>query len=162
MKRIAKAFFLCYNTAARKAVGAQEGNMNDKLILLEEKRIILIKKFKKLGRFRRGTIVVRYRKCGKQHCVCKKPGHIGHGPYYEWNTTIKGKSFAKNLTIGSELQKYKEETDNYIKYQELQKEFLQVNEEICNLTPHKLLKPDQEEALKKKLRKLYKAKLKKK
>jgi hypothetical protein len=136
--------------------------MDEKLILLEEKRKNIIRKFKKLGRFRRGTIAIRYRKCGKKNCVCKKPGHIGHGPYYEWNTTIKGKSFAKNLTSGSELQKYKEETDNYIKYQELQKEFLQVNEEICNLTPPKSLKPNQEDALKKKLQKLYGSKLKKK
>jgi hypothetical protein len=136
--------------------------MDEKLIQLEEKRKNLIKMFKKLGRFRRGTIAVRYRKCGRENCACKKPGHIGHGPYYEWNTTIKGKSFAKNLTIGSELQKYKEETDNYIKYQELYREFLQVNEEICDLTPHKLLKPAQEDALKKKLRKLYRSKLKRK
>jgi len=46
-----------------------------------------------------------FRKCGKPTCKCAKPGNIGHGSQYLWNTTIEGKSYAKNLKLGSELQK---------------------------------------------------------
>ena len=71
--------------------------MNDRLIQSESKRKLLFKKLRKLGNFRRGTIAVRYRKCGKKNCACAKPGHKGHGPYYEWTTTIKKKRATQKI-----------------------------------------------------------------
>ena len=76
---------------------------------LENKRESLYEELSKTGDFRRGIISVNYRKCGKTNCCCSKEGHPGHGPQYLWNTTIKGKSYAKNLKLGPELQKYSEE-----------------------------------------------------
>ncbi len=87
--------------------------MDDTLNRLVSEREALLKKLKEIGDFRRGTISVNYRKCGKKNCACVKPGHPGHGPQYLWNTTIKGKSYAKNLKLGPELKKTLEETDNY-------------------------------------------------
>ena len=80
---------------------------------LECKRESLYDELSKAGDFRRGIISVNYRKCGKENCHCSKEGHPGHGPQYLWNTTIKGKSYAKNLKIGPELQKYNEDIANY-------------------------------------------------
>jgi hypothetical protein len=134
--------------------------MNDRLIQSESKRKLLFKKLRKLGNFRRGTIAVRYRKCGKKNCSCAKPGHKGHGPYYEWTTTINKKSYAKNLKMGPELQKYKEETENYLTFIKLHKEIIQVNEDICNLLPPAEINHTEEEALKKKLQKYFRQKLK--
>lgn len=136
--------------------------MNDRLIQLELKRKLLFKKLRKLGNFRRGTIAVRYRKCGKKNCTCTKPGHKGHGPYYEWTTTINKKSYAKNLKLGSQLQKYKEETENYLTFNKLYSEFIEVNEEICDLLPPAEHNHKEEEVLKKKLQKYFRQKLKKK
>ncbi len=136
--------------------------MNDKLIQLELKKKSLIKKLKKLGNLRRGTISVRYRKCGKKNCACTKIGNKGHGPYYEWTTTINKKSYAKNLKLGPELQKYKEETENYLTFNKFYDEFIQVNEEICNLMPPAELNHKEEDALKKKLQNYFRQKLKKK
>ncbi len=70
--------------------------MNDDIEGLESKRKDLHEQLAGLGDFRRGTISVNYRKCGKKNCACARPGHPGHGPQYLWNTTIKGKSYAKN------------------------------------------------------------------
>ena len=136
--------------------------MNDRLIQLELKRKLVFKKLRKLGNFRRGTIAVRYRKCGKKNCTCTKPGHKGHGPYYEWTTTINKKSYAKNLKLGPQLQKYKEETENYKTFMQLYKEIIQVNEDICDLLPPAELNHKEEEVLKKKLQKYFRQKLKKK
>ena len=72
--------------------------MNDTIKRLESKRKRLYKKLEETGDFRRGSISVNYRKCGKKNCACVKTGHPGHGPQYLWSTTIKGKSYAKNLT----------------------------------------------------------------
>ncbi len=100
---------------------------------LELKRKRLHESLMELGDFKRGTISVNYRKCGKKNCACAKPGHLGHGPQYLWNTTIKGKSYAKNLKIGPELQKVLTETDNYRAFLDLCGELVQTNEEICSL-----------------------------
>ena len=61
--------------------------MNKRLNELEAKRRSLHKKLEEIGDFRRGTISVNYRKCGKKNCACAKPGHPGHGPQYLWSTT---------------------------------------------------------------------------
>jgi hypothetical protein len=129
---------------------------------LESKRTLLFKRLRTLGNFRRGTINVRYRKCGKKNCACAKPGNKGHGPYFEWTTTINKKSYAKNLKMGPELQKYKEETENYLNFMKLYNEIIQVNENICDLLPPAELNHKEEEVLKKKLQEYFRQKLKKK
>jgi hypothetical protein len=139
-----------------------EENVDDQILELEEKKKYLYKKLKKLGNFRRGTISIHYRKCGEKKCACAKSGHPGHGPQYLWTTTIKKKSYSKSLKMGPELQKYKEETENYLTFMKLYKEIIQVNEKLCNLLPPAELSQKEEEALKKKLQKYFKQKLKKK
>ncbi len=66
---------------------------------LQTKRNELLEQLKNLDEFRRGTISVIYRKCGKSQCWCAKEGVRGHGPQYLWNATIKRKSVAKNLRL---------------------------------------------------------------
>jgi hypothetical protein len=85
--------------------------------------------------FRRGIISVIYRKCGKKYCACAKEGHPGHGPLHLWNTTIKGKSYAKSLKLGPEMQKYLDEIGNHRRFVELCAEIVVVNERICDLRP---------------------------
>jgi hypothetical protein len=112
----------------------------------------LYKKLEETGGFRRGSISVNYRRCGKKNCACAKPGHPGHGPQYLWSTTIKGKSYAKNLKLGPELQKYLEETDNFRTFVKLCDEIVQVNEKICDCRPIAEVEDKHEaEELKKKL-----------
>ena len=107
--------------------------MTNELKTLEAKRNSLYKKLMNRGDFRRGTISINYRRCGKKNCACAKPDHPGHGPQYLWNATIEGKSYAKNLKMGTELHKYTEETDNYRTFVKFYKEIIQVNENICQL-----------------------------
>ena len=128
---------------------------------LESKRNALHEKLTNLGDFRRGTISVNYRKCGKKNCACAKSGHPGHGPQYLWNTTIKGKSYAKNLKIGPELQKVLAETSNYRVFLNLCEQLVQTNEKICELRGIPEITDENEaEALKKKLQNLFKKKYK--
>lgn len=137
--------------------------MLKKVEALESKRESLYNELSKTGDFRRGIISVNYRKCGKKNCICSKEGHHGHGPQYLWNTTIKGKSYAKNLKLGPKLQKCSEEIANYRSFLKICDELIEVNERICDLRPVSDAKDDtQLEALKKKLRKLFLKKHKKK
>lgn len=137
--------------------------MGKRLEQLEGKRKALFRKIEEVGDLRRGIISVNYRKCGKSNCVCAKEGHPGHGPQYLWNTTIKGKSYARNLKIGPELSKYMEEIANYRKFLELYDELIVVNEQICDLRPVPEIKDEDELAeLKKKLHRQFMKKYKEK
>jgi hypothetical protein len=136
--------------------------MEETLESLEAKRKSLYQKLEEIGDFRRGIISVNYRKCGKKNCVCAKPGHLGHGPQYLWNTTIKGKSYAKGLRLGPELQKYRVETAKYREFLRLCEELVVMNEKISNLRPVVEIEDKNErEALKKKLQRIFRKRLKK-
>lgn len=131
---------------------------------MELQKETLYKKFQEVGDFRRGIVSANYRKCGKKNCACAKKGHTGHGPQYLWNATIDGKSRAKNLKLGPEVQKYLQETENYRKFIGLCEEIIQVNERICDLRPITVIEDKREmEELKKNLQrhfmKRYKRKL---
>jgi hypothetical protein len=137
--------------------------MEKSLKRLESKKDALLKKLAEVGDFRRGTISVNYRKCGKKNCACAKKDHPGHGPQYLWNTTIKGKSLAKNLKLGPELNKYMEEITNYRGFLKLCDELVQVSEKICDLRPIPEIEDRNEaEELKKKLQMLLRKKYTKK
>lgn len=137
--------------------------MAKKIEELEEKRKALFRKLEEVGDVRRGIISVNYRKCGKSNCACAREGHPGHGPQYLWNTTIKGKSYAKSLKVGPELSKYMEEIANYKNLSELYNELVAVSEQICDLRPVPEMKEEDELAeLKKKLRRQFARKCKKK
>ena len=136
--------------------------MEETLNRLESQKRSLHKKLEEMGDFRRGTICLNYRRCGKKNCACARPGHPGHGPQYLWSTTIKGKSYAKNLRLGPELKKYMDETENYRNFLRLCDEIVQLNEKICDLRPVSEIEDSNEaEDLKKKLQMHFKKKYRK-
>jgi uncharacterized protein YdcH (DUF465 family) len=136
--------------------------MSETLSSLEIKRGQLYQQLQKAGDFRRGTISVVYRKCGKKNCACVKEGHPGHGPRYLWNATIGGKSYAKDLKLGPEMEKYMGEIANHKHFLKLLDEIVVVNERICDLRPVPEVKDDKElSELKKKLQQRFMEKYKK-
>ncbi len=137
--------------------------MSETLSSLEQKRENLYKQLQETGDLRRGTISATYRKCGKKNCACAKDGHSGHGPLYLWSATIAGKSYAKNLTPGLEMEKYREEIANHHRFQKLCSEIVVVNEQICIMRPLPVMEDEVGLAdLKKKLQQMFTAKCKKK
>ena len=135
--------------------------MSETLLSLERRREVLYRRLERTGDFRRGIISVTYRKCGKKNCACAREGHPGHGPQHLWNTTIKGKSYAKSLKVGPELKKYLDEISNYLSFLKICDKLVEVNERICNLRPVPEMKDDKELAeLKKKLQKRFMEKYK--
>lgn len=126
-----------------------------------KKREHLYRQLREVGDFRRGTISVLYRKCGKKHCACATQEERRHGPLHLWNTTIKGKSYAKSIKLGPEMQKYLDEIANHRRFVELCEEIVVINERICDLRPIPEVQDDQElSELKKKLQKRFMRKYK--
>lgn len=130
--------------------------MATRLETLEARRQELYEALAGLGDFRRGTISVNYRRCGKPNCACARAGHPGHGPQYLWNATIGGQSRARNLRLGPELEQVGKEVETYRAFVRLCAELVEVNEQICQLRPVRPVAAATElEELKKKLRKRF-------
>jgi len=135
--------------------------MEETIESLERWREHLYRQLQEVGDFRRGIISVIYRKCGKKNCACAKEGHPGHGPQHLWNTTIKGKSYAKSVKLGPEMQKYLDEIASHRRFVELCEEIVVINERICDLRPIPEVKDDQDlSELKKKLQERFMRKYK--
>ena len=137
--------------------------MEETIESLERRREDLYRQLQEIGDFRRGIISVIYRKCGKSNCACAKEGHPGHGPLHLWNTTIKGKSYAKSVKLGPEMQKYLDEIANHRRFLQICEEIVVVNERICDLRPVPEVKDEKELSdLKKKLQERFAKKYKRK
>ena len=137
--------------------------MNESLQDLELRRRNLFRLMEDLGDFRRGTISVNYRKCGKSNCACARKNHPGHGPQYLWNVSVGGKTQARNLPVGPELEKAEREVERYHAFLRLSQELTEVNDRICQLRPARTIEDEDElEQLKKKLRRHFAEKRKRK
>jgi hypothetical protein len=123
---------------------------------LEARREKLYRQLRNLGDFRRGTISANFRRCGKANCACARADHAGHGPQYLWHATIAGKSCARNLRLGPELEKVSQEVENYRRFVAWSQELIEVNERICERRPVQEIRDEEElEQLKKKLQKQF-------
>ena len=136
--------------------------MKPSLQSLESSRTELYRKLAALGDFRRGTISTNFRKCGKSNCACAQKDHPGHGPQYLWNASVGGKTKAKNIPLGPELEKAGREVERYREFDRLCQELVEVNDQICQLRPVPVIEDQNElEQLKKKLRRNFSRKRKK-
>jgi hypothetical protein len=135
----------------------------DEVERLEQTKERLYEELRALGDFRRGTVSSNYRKCGRKNCACAAAEHPGHGPQYLWNATIEGKSRARNLKLGPELDKVQREVGNYGTFLRLVHELVEVSEAICDLRPVEVIEEEARlDALKKKLRRQFEKKSRKK
>ena len=126
--------------------------MGNTIESLRGEREEILREISGLGEFRRGTVSASYRKCGKPGCRCAREGEEGHGPRYLWNGTTGGKSFAKNLHLGPEVEKYLEETERYRRFIDLSQRLIDVNEKLCDMMPAREVEGEKElDELKKKL-----------
>jgi hypothetical protein len=112
---------------------SEGGRRDQSLHDLELRRKELFRQMENLGDFRRGTISVNYRKCGKKNCASARKDHPGHGPQYLWNASIGGKTRARNLPLGPELEKVETEVETYQAFVRLTQELIAINDRICQM-----------------------------
>jgi hypothetical protein len=76
---------------------------------------------------------------------------------------IYGKSYAKSLKLGPEMQKYLDEIASHRRFTKLCEEIVLINERLCDLRPVSEVKDEKEMTdLKKKLQKQFMGKYRKK
>ena len=82
--------------------------------------------------FRPGSLVERYRRCGKPYCHCAKPGAKGHGPSYSLTRSVKGKTVTK-IIPKEEVTETKRQIQEFHRFQEVVAELIETNEKICDV-----------------------------
>jgi len=102
---------------------------------LEQKRAKLITEMSRLHDLRPGCITGIIRRCGKPTCHCAQPGDPGHGPTLRLTYKAEGKTISESLSTPSAVRKAEREIGEFRKYQQISRNFIEVNEEICRLRP---------------------------
>jgi hypothetical protein len=84
-----------------------------------------------LGDLRPGSLVERYRKCGKPNCHCAKPGESGHGPSWSLTHDSKGKTVTKVIPANL-VSQTREQVAEYQRLRGLTRDLVEVSEKICD------------------------------
>lgn len=98
---------------------------------LETERRRLLAELGRIGPFRRGSISVNHRRCGKPACACRRIDHPGHGPQFLLTTRIDGRSRSRSLRPGGELRRVQEQVANHRRFRALVTALVEVSEKIC-------------------------------
>ena len=88
-----------------------------------------------LGDLRCGSITSTTGRCGKPNCHCHQPNDSGHGPNLRLTYKVNGKTVTESLSDPAALRKAEREIAEFRKLQNLNKEFVEVNGNICQMRP---------------------------
>ncbi|MDQ1295621.1 MAG: hypothetical protein QG608_3506 [Actinomycetota bacterium] len=99
---------------------------------LEELRSVVLERIAAVPQFRRGSLQVGYRKCGRANCRCARPAEQGHGPRGLWTRTVKGPGGSRGQYVPVEqVDQVRGELDNYAQFAALVEEYIEINEVLC-------------------------------
>lgn len=97
---------------------------------LERRRHEIAQQIAGLGDFRPGSVTSIRKKCGKAKCCCLEESHPGHGPHWRLTYKVDRKSYTESLT-GEAIRKAEDEIAEFRRFQQLSREFVEVNTAIC-------------------------------
>lgn len=111
--------------------------MPDHLADLQAQKAALLQKISRLGDFRAGSITTTTGRCGNSHCHCHQPDHPGHGPNFRLTYKAEGKTVTESFPSPAARRKVEREIEEYRKWQQLSREFVDVSAALCRLRPIK-------------------------
>ena len=79
-----------------------------------------------------GSLVGRFRKCGKVSCHCAQPASEAHGPSWSLTRAVEGKTVTKVIPPGSAVEQTKAQIAEYRRFRKLVKELIELNVQICD------------------------------
>lgn len=99
---------------------------------LVELRSLVLDRIAAVPQFRRGSLQVGYRKCGRATCRCARPGEQGHGPRGLWTRTAKGSGGSRGQYIPvDQIDQVRAELGNYAEFAALIEDYVEINEALC-------------------------------
>ncbi len=109
--------------------------MTASLEALENRRFALLRQIQQLGEFRPGSISATTGRCGNSGCRCRQPGHPGHGPNLRLTFRRNGKTVTVSVPNEAARRKAQLEIDEFRRWQQLSREYVEVNTQICQARP---------------------------
>lgn len=97
---------------------------------LEKRRHQIRTELAAVGDLRPGSLVPRYRKCGKPNCHCATDEGGGHGPSWSLTRSVGGKTVTRVIPASAVAQT-QEQIAECRRLRLLAKELMEVSEEIC-------------------------------
>src|SRR5205809_6883676 len=110
---------------------------------LERRRADIVQKSAGLGDLRRGSITTTPGRCGKPACHCAEAGHPGHGPHWRLTYKVEGRTRTQSLPSAQERQKAEAEVAEFRRFQQLNRDLVEVNTAICKLRSVEPVAPEE-------------------
>jgi hypothetical protein len=100
------------------------------LEILQIKRDQLKARLVEIGDMRPGSLVERFRKCGKPTCHCAEKDAPGHGPCYSLTHAVAGKTVTRIIPKGAAVERTRQQIAEYQRFRQLVRELITVSEQI--------------------------------
>lgn len=102
---------------------------------LERQRAKIVEQIVQLHDLRRGSITHTSGRCGKPNCRCHQPKQPPHGPNLRLTYKVASKTVTESLPNPAAVLKAKREIAEFRKFEQLSREFVDVNAQICYSRP---------------------------
>lgn len=102
------------------------------LEVLQVKRHELKARLLAIGDMRPGSLVERFRACGRPTCHCARKDSPGHGPCYSLTRAVEGKTLTRIIPKGEAVERTRLQIGEYRRFRDLVRELIAVSEQICD------------------------------
>ena len=83
-----------------------------------------------VGDLRPGSLVERYRRCGKPNCHCAGKGADGHGPSWSLTREVAGKTVTTVIPAAAVAQT-RQQIAEYQRFRTLARALIETSEQLC-------------------------------
>jgi hypothetical protein len=104
---------------------------DEELAALRSRRDAIKLEIGELGDLRPGSLVERYRRCGKAGCRCMRAGERGHGPAWSLTRSLSGRTVTRLVPAGEAVDLTRAHLAEYRRLRRLLQEFLDLSEQLC-------------------------------
>ena len=101
------------------------------LTRLTQQKERILSRIASFSDFRPGSLVERFRRCGKPYCPCAKRGEKGHGPSYSLTRSVKGKTVTK-IIPKDQVETTRKQIEEYHRFRQAVGELMEANIKICD------------------------------
>ena len=106
-------------------------NPAERLEQLRRQREELKARMAEVADLRPGSLVERYRRCGKGGCHCAGKGAAGHGPSWSLTREVGGKTVTRVIPAGAVAQT-REQIAEHRRFRALVREVVETSEQLCD------------------------------
>ena len=99
---------------------------------LRKQRDELKARLAEVGDLRPGSLVERYRRCGKAGCHCAGKAAAGHGPSWSLTREVGGKTVTRVIPAGAVAQT-REQIAEHRRFRALVRELVETSEQLCDV-----------------------------